>query len=342
MKNYLNILQKLVNKYESGQFKSDRTGVGTVSLFGEQLRFNLQGGVVPLLTTKQLHLKSIIHELVWFFKGESNIKYLRENGVRIWDEWADSEGNLGPVYPTMWRQWPDFVEDLDIDTEFTGGYNVFIPSKGIDQLQIAIDTIRKNPTSRRNIVSSWNPSLLPDISISPSQNASLGRQALPPCHTLFQFNCEEIPLKDRQELYRNCIHANDFIDSANSWNGKSSWLDQVGVPKYYLDCQLYQRSADWFLGVPFNIASYSILTHIIGKLTNTYPREFIHTFGDHHLYLNHIDQAREQLSRSIIDSQPIIILDDSNWNNNINNIKYEDISITNYKAHSSIKAPVAV
>lgn len=344
MKNYLEVLQGLVDKYDEGSRKADRTGTGTVSRFGTQLRFDISDGKVPLLTTKRLHLKSIIHELVWFFRGSGNIAYLRDNGIKIWDEWADSNGNLGPVYPEMWRQWPDFIENFNVPLRYPVGYNLYSRSESIDQLQIVIDSIRMNPTSRRHIVSGWNPAVLPNTKISPKENASLGKQALPPCHTLFQFNCEELSLLDRWR----------YLDKVNFGNGRlfdavkddpdtkdaAEFLDTIKVPKYYLDCQLYQRSADWFLGVPFNIASYSILTHIIGRLTNTVPREFIHTFGDYHLYVNHIEQAREQLKR-VPKAQTATIQFNREWKS-IDDVVYEDITINNYEAEPNIKAPVAV
>lgn len=331
MKQYLEVLNKLVYKAEEGEFKSDRTGTGTASYFGTQLRFDLSDGKLPLLTTKKLHLKSIVHELVWFLKGSGNIAYLKEHGVSIWNEWADKDGNLGPVYPVMWRQWPDFKRNLSVETEYEVGHNIFTESS-IDQIKNVIDGIKMNPTSRRHIVTGWNPALL-------------SQQALPPCHTLFQFNCEKILTLDRWAwldsinqakgaLFRAVMEKPDSKDSAE-------FLTKMGVPEYYLDCQLYQRSADWFLGVPFNIASYSILTHMIGKLTNTLPREFIHTFGDYHLYSNHISQAKEQLSRTPKENTATILLN-IDTKTSIDDIKYEDITIIGYDPLPAIKAPVAV
>ncbi len=326
MYSYLSILRELVEKHDKGSFKKDRTGTGTVSSFGAQLRFDLGNGQVPLLTTKKLHLKSIIHELIWFFQGSENIGYLREHGIRIWDEWADSEGNLGPVYPVMWRQWPDFKENSSVDSLPGLGYTYSVKSNKIDQLQNVIEGIRLNPESRRHIVSAWNPALLE-------------KQALPPCHTLFQFNCEEISHLDRIKILDTITNFSSYPEDSRYFR----WLEEYKIPKYYLDCQLYQRSADWFLGVPFNIASYSILTHIIGKLTNTLPREFIHTFGDYHLYLNHIEQAKEQLARKpMTHIKPFVLLNSQNWNNSIDKVTYEDIIIIDYDAYPNIKAPVAV
>lgn len=252
---------------DNGTTKSDRTGTGTKSLFGYQMRFNLKDGF-PVLTTKKLHLKSIIHELIWFLKGETNIKYLQENGVKIWNEWADKNGNLGPVYGYQWRNWPT-------------------PNgKHIDQISNVIDTIKNNPSSRRIIVSAWNV-------------GELQNMALPPCHAFFQF-------------YVN--------------NGK-------------LSCQLYQRSADVFLGVPFNIASYSLLTLMIAQVCNLKPGDFVHTFGDVHLYNNHIEQAKLQLSR-----KPKL-LPTMNINPKIKDIfefKFDDFELLNYSPHPHIKAKVSV
>ena len=252
---------------ENGVRKTDRTGTGTVSVFGYQMRFNLQDGF-PLLTTKKLHTKSILHELLWFLKGDTNIKYLKENGVSIWDEWADENGNLGPVYGSQWRSW----KGSDGQT--------------IDQISELIDQIKKNPDSRRLIVSAWNVAEVP-------------KMKLPPCHLLFQFYVA---------------------------NGK-------------LSCQLYQRSADIFLGVPFNIASYAFLLHMVAQATDLKAGDFVHTFGDAHLYLNHIEQAKLQLSR---DFRPLPKLKINPEVKNIFDFKYQDFSITGYDPHPHIKAAVAV
>jgi thymidylate synthase len=252
---------------ENGALKEDRTGTGTRSVFGHQMRFDLSEGF-PLVTTKKLHLKSIIHELLWFLKGDTNVKYLQDNGVKIWDEWADEKGDLGPVYGHQWRSWP--TPD----------------GRHIDQISNLIHMIRTNPDSRRLIVSAWNV-------------ADIGRMALPPCHCLFQFYVAE---------------------------GR-------------LSCQLYQRSADIFLGVPFNIASYALLTLMIAQVCCLKPGEFIHTFGDAHLYSNHVEQAREQLSRKPFK------LPEMHLNPHVTNIfdfKYEDFELVGYQAHPHIKAEVAV
>jgi thymidylate synthase len=269
---------KLLNHIlENGTQKGDRTGTGTISTFGYQMRFDLAKGF-PLLTTKKLHLKSIIHELLWFIKGETNIKYLKENNVKIWDAWADDNGDLGPVYGHQWRNWN---------------------SDNVDQIEELINQIKNNPNSRRMIVSAWNPSVLPDTSKSFSENVSDGKAALPPCHAFFQFYVSE---------------------------GK-------------LSCQLYQRSADTFLGVPFNIASYALFTMMIAQVTNLDLGDFVHTFGDVHLYNNHIEQAKEQLSRELR-SLPTMKLNPEI--KDLNNFKFEDFELENYHPHPHIKAAVSI
>jgi len=259
---YKQLLQTII---DNGIEKSDRTGTGTKSIFGYQMRFDLQQGF-PLITTKKLYIKGIIHELLWFLSGDTNIKYLNDNGVNIWNEWADANGNLGPVYGKQWRSW----QTAD--------------GRTIDQISNVIEQIKKNPDSRRLLVVAYNP-------------GDVDKMALPPCHAFFQF----------------------YVS-----NGK-------------LSCQLYQRSADVFLGVPFNIASYALLTHIIAKVCGLGVGEFIHTLGDAHLYLNHIDQAKEQLQRQPL-PLPQLILNTKD----INDFKYEDISIINYNSHPTIKAPISV
>lgn len=252
---------------EQGHVKTDRTGTGTISVFGYQMRFDLAKGF-PLLTTKKLHTKSIIHELLWFLKGDTNIKYLKDNGVSIWDEWADANGNLGPVYGYQWRNWP-------------------LPDGGhIDQITQVIEMIKKNPDSRRMIVSAWNV-------------ADIGNMKLPPCHAFFQFYVAD---------------------------GK-------------LSCQLYQRSADIFLGVPFNIASYALLTMMVAQVCGLKPGEFVHTLGDAHIYSNHIEQAKLQLSR---DFRPLPTMKINPAVTSIFDFKFEDFELLNYDPHPHIKAPVAV
>jgi thymidylate synthase len=264
MKQYHDLLQHIL---DNGTQKGDRTGTGTISVFGHQIRFDLAKGF-PVVTTKKLHLRSIIHELLWFLQGDTNIKYLKENKVRIWDEWADENGDLGPVYGHQWRSWPDG----------NGGT--------IDQITKLVDQIKNNPNSRRHIVSAWNV-------------ADVDNMALPPCHTLFQFYVAD---------------------------GK-------------LSCQLYQRSADTFLGVPFNIASYALLTMMLAQVCNLEPGDFVHTFGDAHIYNNHMEQTNLLLSRDI---RPLPILKINPEINDIFSFKYEDFELLNYDPHPGIKAVVAV
>jgi thymidylate synthase len=264
MRQYHQLLRHIL---DNGVSKSDRTGTGTLSVFGYQMRFDLQQGF-PLLTTKKVHLKSIIHELLWFLTGDTNIRYLKENGVSIWDEWADANGDLGPVYGYQWRSWP--ARD----------------GTAIDQISLVLDQIKRNPDSRRLIVTAWNP-------------ADVDRMKLPPCHAFFQFYVAE---------------------------GK-------------LSCQLYQRSADVFLGVPFNIASYALLTMMVAQVSDLQPGEFVHTLGDAHLYSNHLEQAHLQLTR---DPRPLPEMKLNPAVRSIFDFKYEDFTLLNYDPHPAIKAAVAV
>lgn len=264
MQQYHDLLKHILS---NGTQKHDRTGTGTISTFGYQMRFNLQEGF-PLVTTKKVHTKSIIHELLWFLKGETNIQYLKENGVSIWDEWADENGNLGPVYGSQWRSWKG------------------ADGKTVDQITQLIEQIKRNPDSRRLIVSAWNVTEVENM-------------ALPPCHTMFQFYVAD---------------------------GK-------------LSCQLYQRSADVFLGVPFNIASYALLTHMVAQVCNLKMGDFVHTFGDVHIYNNHLEQVQLQLSRT---PKPLPAINLNPLIKSIFDFKFEDISINNYDPYPAIKAPVAV
>jgi thymidylate synthase len=264
MKQYLDLLDHVIN---TGNRKSDRTGTGTLSVFGYQMRFNLDDGF-PLLTTKKLHLKSIIHELLWFISGDTNTKYLNDNGVKIWNEWADADGNLGPVYGHQWRAWPA-----------DGG-------RKIDQLSVVINSIKNSPDSRRHIVSAWNA-------------GDLDKMALPPCHLLFQFY----------------------------------------VADERLSCQLYQRSADVFLGVPFNIASYALFTMMVAQAAGLKPGDFVHTFGDAHIYLNHIDQVKLQLTR---EPNKLPVMKINPEVKDIFKFRFEDFTLTDYMAHPHIKGDIAV
>ena len=274
MKQYLDLVKEVL---ENGNQKGDRTGTGTKSIFGHQLRFDLSKGF-PMITTKKLHLKSIIHELLWFINGDTNISYLNENGVKIWNEWANKDGDLGPVYGYQWRNWN---------------------GDEIDQIKELISTLKSNPNSRRMLVSAWNPSVLPDTSKTFEENVASGKAALPPCHAFFQF-------------YVN--------------NGK-------------LSCQLYQRSADVFLGVPFNIASYALFTMMVAQVCGYQAGDFIHTFGDAHIYNNHIDQVKLQLSR---DTRPLPKMEINPEIKSIFDFKFEDFKLVDYDPHPHIKGAVAI
>lgn len=273
MKQYLDLMQHVM---DNGAQKHDRTGTGTLSVFGYQMRFNLQDGF-PMITTKKLHLKSIIHELIWFLTGDTNIQYLKDNGVRIWDEWADENGNLGPVYGYQWRSWP----------KPDGGH--------IDQITQVVNQLKNNPDSRRIMVSAWNV-------------ADVNQMALPPCHSLFQF----------------------YVQPADAAKGET---------RGKLSCQLYQRSADIFLGVPFNIASYALLTMMMAQVCDLDYGDFIHTFGDAHIYNNHLEQARLQLSR---EPRPLPTMRINPDVKDIFDFKFEDFTLENYDPHPHIKGVVAV
>ena len=277
MQPYLDLLEKIRSE---GTLKGDRTGSGTLSIFGHQMRFNLAEGF-PLVTTKKIHIKSIVHELLWFLKGETNLEYLHNNQVNIWNEWADPQGELGPVYGYQWRSWPT------------------ADGRHIDQIQQVINQLKTTPNSRRIIVSAWNVGDLPDETISPQANVKLGKMALAPCHAFFQFYVAD---------------------------GK-------------LSCQLYQRSCDTFLGLPFNIASYVLLTHIVAQQSDLEVGDFIWTGGDVHLYLNHQEQADIQLQRQPYALPTLKILRKAE---SIFDYKYEDFSFENYEAHAHIKAPISV
>lgn len=278
MKQYLALLEKIL---QEGTLKGDRTGSGTLSIFGHQMRFNLAEGF-PLVTTKKVHIKSIIHELLWFLRGETSTAYLRNNGVTIWDEWADANGELGPIYGYQWRNWPRSNN---------------LPA--IDQIQQVINQLKQTPNSRRIIVSAWNVADLPDESISPQQNVAQGKMALAPCHALFQFYVAD---------------------------GK-------------LSCQLYQRSCDTFLGVPFNIASYALLTHLVAQQCDLQVGDFIWTGGDVHLYLNHQEQARLQLTRK---PYPLAELAIKRKADTIFDYQYDDFEINHYQTHPHIKAAISI
>ena len=277
MKQYLDLLRHV---RENGTFKGDRTGTGTYSVFGYQMRFDLSEGF-PLVTTKKIHFKSVVHELLWFLKGDTNTQYLKENGVRIWDEWADENGDLGPVYGFQWRNWPN------------------ANGASVDQVKQVVEQLKSNPNSRRIIISAWNPSDLPDETVSPQQNVKEGRMALAPCHAFFQFYVSE---------------------------GK-------------LSCQLYQRSADIFLGVPFNIASYALLTLMLTQVCDLEPGDFVHTLGDAHLYTNHQEQVELQLSR---EPMPLPTMKVNPDIKDIFDFTFDDFELVDYQHHEHIKGIVAV
>ena len=274
MVQYFNLINKILNE---GTLKKDRTGTGTKSIFGHQMHINLSNGF-PLLTTKKIHFKSVIYELLWFLKGDTNINYLNENGVRIWNEWADNKGDLGPIYGSQWRNWNN---------------------EGIDQIKELIKTLKKNKNSRRMLISAWNPSVLPDNELSFSENIKKNKAALPPCHAFFQFY----------------------------------------VSEEKLSCQLYQRSADVYLGVPFNIACYSLLTFMIAQVCELKIGKFVHTFGDAHIYINHMDQVKEQLKREFKSLPKVIINPEIK---NIFDFKYEDFELVGYDPHPLIKGKVSI
>jgi thymidylate synthase len=277
MKNYLELLQDIL---ENGEEKKDRTGTGTLSVFGRQLRFDLSKGF-PLVTTKKVHFKSVVYELLWFLRGDTNIKYLNEHGVHIWDEWADERGDLGPIYGEQWRRCPNHLPSHFYDYEY-GHCPIYI-----DQISSVVNSLKNNPNSRRHIVSSWNVGML-------------DMMELPPCHILFQF----------------------YVSHGNR-----------------LSLQLYQRSADMFLGVPFNIASYSLLLMMMAQVTGYEPYEFIHTFGDTHIYLNHVDQVKEQLSREPRNLPKVELKKEID---SIFDFKYEDIKLVGYDPHPTIKGEVSI
>ena len=274
MKQYLDLLKYIK---ENGVEKKDRTGTGTISVFGYQMKFDLKKGF-PLVTTKKLHLRSIIYELIWFINGGTNINYLNDNGVSIWDEWADEKGDLGPIYGAQWRNWNN---------------------DGVDQLKDVISSLKENPSSRRMIVTAWNPNIIPNTKKTFSENVKEGKAALPPCHAFFQFY----------------------------------------VADNKLSCQMYQRSADVFLGVPFNIASYALLTFMIAQVCELEVGEFVHTLGDAHIYLNHLEQVDLQLSRDPLELPKLKL---NPMIKSIEDFKYEDVEIIDYKFHPPIKGKISI
>ena len=317
MQQYHSLLEKVLN---TGNIREDRTGTGTRSIFGHQTRYDLGKGF-PLLTTKKLHFKSIVIELLWFLKGDTNTKFLEENGVSIWREWEDESGDLGPVYGHQWRSW-----------ETPWNYN-----QNIDQIEDLVHNLKTNPYSRRHVVTAWNPTVLPDKRLSPQENVKVGNQALPPCHCLFQFYVEDLSEEERKKLARDKWEHLSF-----HWERHScETLDEMGIPKYKLSCQLYQRSADIFLGVPYNIASYALLTHMVAQQCEMEVGDFIHTLGDAHLYSNHVEQATEQLKRNPY-KYDLCHLQIGRKPDSIFDYRFEDFTLLNYQAYPHIKAPVAI
>lgn len=329
MKQYLDLLEDVLL---NGKYREDRTGTGTYSVFGKQICFNLQDGF-PLLTTKKLHTKSIIYELLWFLKGDTNTKYLNDNGVHIWDEWADKNGDLGPIYGKQWRKW---IRSTEWERD-GNSYTVSSPEE-IDQIKTLIENLKNDPFSRRHIISAWNV-------------GDLDKMALMPCHVMFQFYVEQMTDQERA----NYAYNNGFIQAPyiclSVWKNRmlnqtkgditGKYFDELKVPKYKLSCQLYQRSGDLFLGVPFNISSYALLTHMIAQVCGYAVGDFVHTFGDLHLYSNHTEQAKLLLTRKN-DLYKLPTL----WLNpdviDIDNFKFDDINIIGYQSHPSIKGDIAV
>lgn len=299
---YLNLLATLLD----APTRSDRTGVGTYGIFGYQMRFDLHQGF-PLMTTKKVHFKSIVHELLWFLSGDTNVKYLQENGVSIWDEWADADGDLGPVYGSQWRSW-NGVADGRVEV--------------VDQISELVDGLKKDPFSRRHLVSAWNPAEVPLM-------------ALPPCHCLFQCYVRKATAQERMTAFYG---RQEFPPrSPEEWCKELDLLDSKGIPRYSLDLQLYQRSADTFLGVPFNIASYALLTHMLADVVGMLPGTFIWTGGDVHLYHNHVVQAQTQVARAPR-QLPTLRL---NHRDSIFDFKYDDVVLSGYAPDTLIPAPVA-
>lgn len=318
---YLNFLKDVK---DNGRWKGDRTGTGTTAKFGHMMRFELRNGIIPLLTTKKMFLPAIFHEIIWYLSGDSNIKYLQENGVRIWNEWADENGDLGPVYGVQWRNWKTYDILRSEPEDFTGDTirhtNATVIEGKIDQIKNALNDLKNNPDSRRIIVNAWNV-------------ADIQNMKLPPCHFTFQFYAEVMTWEERIEWWQEKTGKNVIPKVM------MEQLDDMGVPRRYLSCLMSQRSADAFLGVPFNIAQYSILTHIIAKLVGMAPKEFIWSGGDCHIYDNLKAQVEEQLTRIPYPSPRLVIKDTVD---NIDNLSYNDFEVIDYQFHPAIKGQVAV
>ena len=308
MQQYLKLLKTVLR---TGDAKSDRTGTGTISSFGHQMKFNMDDGF-PLVTTKRVHWKSIVYELLWMLKGDTNVKFLNDNKVTIWDEWADEQGNLGPVYGHQWRNF-----------------------RGVDQIAEAIELLKHNPDSRRIIVNSWDASLLPDTDKTFSENVAAGKQALPPCHMMFQFNTRSVQWEqdDQGVFRRHGEHGKIYTQLAKR-------IDDIAIlPERFVDLQIYIRSNDLFLGCPFNIAQYALLLHIIAQLTDKIPGNLVVTIGDAHIYSNHIEQVKTQLERKPYALPQVLI---NPQLESIDDLVPEDIVLNGYEHHPAIKGDVAI
>lgn len=331
MQQYLDFLRHIK---DNGIHKEDRTGTGTISTFGYQMRFDLNKGF-PLVTTKKVHLKSIIHELLWFISGDTNVKYLQDNGVKIWDEWVKEDNTIGPGYGKQWRNFRGDIQYIREDctaTEVIDGVSYVcvkdqsgVVYEQVDQLQQLIDDLKSNPDSRRHLVSAWNPGELKDM-------------ALPPCHLLFQFYTVELSIGERIELYKLKTGITD-INAVHLNAGVTETFDRLGIPTRRLSCQLFQRSCDGFLGVCFNIASYALLTHMVAEQTNMAVGDFVWTGGDCHIYTNHIEQVELQLTRDPLPLPKLVI---KRKPDSLFDYKYEDFEVVGYVSHDAIKAKVAV
>jgi thymidylate synthase len=349
---YLKVAKRI---QDQGSYSGNRTDTNTFKMFGTQMIFDLRKGI-PLLTSKKINTDALIKELLWFARGETNTNTL---GSKIWDQWATEEGELGPVYGAQWRRWPAFNFIRDPGTESSEKKREFLLGKGylcigktmddqdimfknIDQLADILHTLRNNPNDRRMIVTAWNPANNPDSSLSPEKNAELGMQALPPCHTMWQVGTTPLTYQERLGLYINTLkfptveNINEIKKAGEQEN--TVIFNDEDIPEYYIDLQLYQRSADFFVGVPFNIASYSILLCLIAHTVGMVPRNFIHTFGDYHLYENHIDQIKQQFEQ---EQYPLPTLNITSHHNDLAQYLPEDIELVNYQHSAYIKAEVA-
>lgn len=322
---YLNLLQDVL---ENGRECSDRTGTGTIKVFSRQMRFDISDGTIPLLTTKKMHIPAIIHEILWYLSGNDSIAYLKENGVRIWNEWASKDDRLGPVYGVLWRKWPH-IQWNDHTCEYEKTF--------IDQLQNVINKLKTNPDDRRLLVSAWNPGFLPEDGKTFDENVKNGKQALPPCHYAFQFYSEPMTIKERIKWFTFNYEKIDF--GSLSTNEIVDILDSRNIPTRSISCMLNQRSCDLFLGVPFNIVQYSILTRMVAHVVGMAVKEFVWNGGDVHIYNNHISQVEQQLQRTPYQSP---FLRFARSVENINDFVYDDFVIENYNYHPTIKAPVSV